>query len=118
MHISDVEEFVDIVLSSGDDWDGKGEDLRGSFVFACCNDSNEYRQCSACGPIVLANVNQEIQLQKLNHLQCYGCTHIGDKAGELVLFLHDGAMIKYTEVFPGFVRPMLSYIYGDGTLSM
>lgn len=109
---------MDTIVLSGGASHTEHKALMDSYFFICCQDHRDnLRECSVCGPVLLASLNHEIDIQGLEvHVQCYACTSISESSGEVMLFTADGKCIRCSHMFPGFLRLMLSDLFGDGTL--
>jgi len=126
LNLGEIDGFVDTVLMGGElTWHGEQKALVGSFGFVCCHDHGyQLRECSICGPATLSLLTAELQIQGLGgRLQCYGCTPLAETPGEIIFFLADDEdltcqCVLHSRVFPGWLRPMLSSLFGDGTLGV
>ncbi|KEH22139.1 putative thioredoxin-like ferredoxin [Medicago truncatula] len=86
---SNVESFFEDVLVNDKPWAiGVPEVLTGSHVYVCAHGSRDVR-CGTCGPVLIKNFNEEIELRGLkDQISVTACSHLGGHkyAGNIIIY--------------------------------
>ena len=86
---SNVESFFEDVLVNDKPWAiGVPEVLTGSHVYVCAHGSRDVR-CGTCGPVLIKNFNEEIELRGLkDQISVTACSHMGGHkyAGNIIIY--------------------------------